>query len=60
MTAILKNIPISTIEDEFANCLNKITGFNFTVNIKDLNFETGETVLEVHVVDVGDKGQIKV
>ena len=56
----LKNVPISMVEQELANALNRVTGYNFRVIIKDINFETGETILEVHVVDEGEDSAILV
>ena len=48
------------VEQELANALNRVTGYNFRVIIKDINFETGETILEVHVVDEGEDSAILV
>ncbi|MBU2550162.1 MAG: hypothetical protein KKB20_17270 [Proteobacteria bacterium] len=55
MAVVLKNIPISDVEKEFSKALHNLTGYYFTVSVKDIDYETGETVLEVHVVDLGEK-----
>ena len=54
MTSVLKNVPVSELEKGFAKVLQEITGYRFVINIKDVNFEAGETVLEIHVLDLGE------
>ena len=54
MNKLLKNVPIYSIEETFSKGLNDLTGYVFRVRIKEINFETGETILEVHVVDQGE------
>jgi hypothetical protein len=49
----LKNVPMETIENGFAKVLAEITGYRYIVRIKDIDFETGETVIKVDVLGTG-------
>lgn len=49
----LKNVPMESIEKGFAKVLADITGYQYSVRIKDIDFETGETVLKVDIMDTG-------
>jgi hypothetical protein len=52
----LKNVPMETIEQGFARVLKDITGYHYVVRIKDIDFETGETILKVDVLETGANG----
>ena len=55
----LKNVPMESIEKGFARVLAEITGYRYSVRIKDIDFDTGETVLKVDIMDTGlDEGTV--